>query len=104
MAMRFKERRTEYVDCTCTEDHVFALYSGGPRTRGEDTYEERVRKRSGVDVHVFGWKGQLERTFRLDHRAFSLAVDPGEQYLYTGSLIDGRVRRYRIPPGPQERK
>jgi hypothetical protein len=55
---------------------------------------------SGEFVHVFDWEGRLGSVFRLDQEIHQIAVDQDGSVLYAGSMVEGAVYRYVLPPIP----
>ncbi len=89
-----EDLRFGYIDLFAAGDRLYGLYSGV--TRGE----RPGRATFGGEVHVFDWDGRLLARYALDGLALALAVDPGEQVVYTiRHDPEPAVLRYALPRG-----
>ena len=64
--------RYGYIDATCSDTYIFALYSG---RSGEHSYYADI-------IHVFDWDGILRAVYRVNEELFGIAVDSAGTVLY----------------------
>jgi hypothetical protein len=85
----FRYDRDHYLDCTSTDERLYALYSGRHIARGEIAAADYV--------HVFDWQGAFHGAYRLDWPVRGISIDPEGRYIYAVSLLDAGVYRFPVP-------
>lgn len=69
-----KETRWGYINVDCTQDYVFALYSGKYQSKDEDFNR-------GSEVHVYDWDGNEVCKIVLDRNALCMAVNKSSMFI-----------------------
>lgn len=68
------DERKGYLDVCCSDDFIYALYSGRKFSEGNSSY--------GRTVRVLDWNGKFEYEYILDRDILSIDYSPDEHSLY----------------------
>jgi hypothetical protein len=94
----FVEGRLNYASCAFSEQHLFALYSGGSDADDPSGEVECC----GTSIHVFDLAGRLVRILDLGVTLTSIAVSPsGRRIFGSSSWSESAIYGFTVPPrGP----
>ena len=86
-----KDSKMGFVDVCCSEDYIFALYSG--KIFGEDIFSSHY----GGHVFVYDWEGNPIKHYKLEKDLFTIEIDESNGILYgIGNDSEGCILEYKF--------
>ena len=86
-----ENNKTGFLDLSCSNDYVYALYAG--KVLGDDIFTAYY----GDHVFVYDWNGNPVRHYKLEKELFMFGVDEEKGILYgIGNDPEGCILEYKL--------